>query len=101
MWDTTSALNGFDDLVTQIGNRAIEFEKPVLLLEGDSHSFRVDNPYDASSPLFGLHPATPVAHNVMRIVVEGSAAGRTEYLRLTVNPAKKDQLFSWERVPLN
>ena len=53
------------------------------------------------SPLYGLHPATPVAPNVMRIVVEGSAAGRTEYLRLTVDPKPSTgSLFTWERVPL-
>jgi len=31
-----------------------------------------------------------------------SAAGRTEYLRLTIDPRNKaSELFSWERVPLN
>jgi hypothetical protein len=39
---------------------------------------------------------------VTRIVVEGSAAGRTEYIRLTIDPAKvSGSLFAWERVPLN
>jgi Calcineurin-like phosphoesterase len=102
MWDPTASLSGFDDLVTQIGNLAIAFGKPVLLLEGDSHMFRVDYPYTASSPLHAMHPSTPVAENVTRIVVEGSAAGRTEYLRLTFDPQNKDgQLFSYERVPLH
>jgi hypothetical protein len=42
-----------------------------------------------------------VAENVTRIIVEGSAAGRTEYVRLTVDPKKKaGSLFAWERVPL-
>jgi calcineurin-like phosphoesterase family protein len=101
MWDPTASLSGFDDLVTQIGSLAAAFGKPVLLLEGDSHVFRVDYPYSAASPLHAMHPATPVADNVMRIVVEGSAAGRTEYLRLTIDPQGKDaQLFSYERVPL-
>ena len=41
-----------------------------------------------------VHPNTPVAENVTRIVVEGSA-GRTEYVRLTVDPKTKDgSLFS-------
>jgi hypothetical protein len=40
-----------------------------------------------------------VAPNVTRIVVEGSNAGRTEYLRLTVDP-KTATVFSWERVAL-
>ena len=35
-----------------------------------------------------LHPTTPVAENVTRIVVEGSD-GRTEYVRLTVDPKPK------------
>jgi hypothetical protein len=102
MWDTTAALSGYDDLVTQIGNLSIAFGKPVLLLEGDSHIFRVDNPYDPASVFHGTHPSTPIAGNVTRIVVEGSAAGRTEYLRLTVDPKhKKGPLFSYERVPLH
>jgi hypothetical protein len=47
-----------------------------------------------------MHPNTPVAENVTRIVVEGSA-GRTEYVRLTVDPKTSDgALFGWERVPL-
>lgn len=101
MWDVTSALSGYDDLVQQIGTLAATFGKPVLLLEGDSHIFRVDNPYLPSSPLFALHPATPVVENVTRIVVEGSAAGRTEYTRLTIDPKRKGaDLFTFERVPL-
>ena len=63
--------------------------------------FRVDQPYTVASPLFAMHPATPVAPNVTRIVVEGSAAGRTEYLRLTIDPkGKRANLFTFERVPL-
>ena len=101
MWDPTAALNGFDALVQQIGARAIAFGKPVLLLEGDSHAFRVDQPYTTTSPFFALHPNTPVAPNITRLVVEGSA-GRTEYVRLTVDPKSAPaNLFSWERVPLN
>ena len=47
-----------------------------------------------------MHPNTPIAENVTRIVVEGSA-GRTEYVRLTVDPKTSDgSLFTWERVPL-
>jgi hypothetical protein len=102
MWDPAEpALNGFDALVQQIGALAQDFGKPVLILEGDSHKFNVDNPYSTSSALHGLHASTPIVGNVTRIVVEGSDAGRTEYLRLTVDARKKSSLFSWERVPLN
>jgi hypothetical protein len=102
MWDTSEpTLSGFDALVQQIGNLAVDFGKPVLLLEGDSHKFRVDNPYSVASSLHTVHASTPVADNITRVVVEGSDAGRTEYLRLTIDPSRKGTLFSWERVPLN
>ena len=102
MWDPTASLSGFDDLVIQVGNLSAAFGKPVLLLEGDSHIFRLDNPYSAASPLHGMHAGTPIADNVTRIVVKGSAAGRTEYLRLTIDPQNDGgQIFSYERVPLH
>jgi len=101
MWDPAEpTLSGFDALVVQIGTRAAAFGKPVLLLEGDSHAFEVQYPYSASSPMRLVHPGTPVAENVTRIVVEGSA-GRTEYVRLTVDPkTQSGSPFTWERVPL-
>jgi hypothetical protein len=103
MWDTAEpTLSGYDALVEQIGTLARRFGKPVLLIDGDSHKFTVDNPFSASSPLHAIHASTPVADNVTRIIVEGSAAGRTEYLRLTIDPRKEaGSLFAWERVPLN
>jgi hypothetical protein len=102
MWDTSEpTLSGYDALVQQIGTLAANFGKPVLLLEGDSHVFNVDHPFTPGSPFFGVHLSTPVAENITRIVVEGSDKGRTEYLRLTINPkAKAASLFTWERVPL-
>jgi len=104
MWDTAEpTLAGYDALVLQIGTLAARFAKPVLLLEGDSHVFRVDNPFSVSSPLYAVHPSTPVADNITRLVLEGSDKGRTEYLRLTVAPKPKNGVspFSWVRVPLN
>src|SRR5262249_2069034 len=90
MWDATGNLDGYDEMVRQIGVRAQGFRGPVLLLEGDSHVFRVDHPYTQATPddqaLFQLHPDTPVAPNVTRLVVEGSntVPTRFEYVRLTV-----------------
>jgi hypothetical protein len=103
MWDGTQAtLGGYDALVEQVGTLAARFGKPVLLICGDSHIFTVDNPFSAASPKHAIHASTPVAENVTRIVVEGSAAGRTEYLRVTIDPRNKSSsLFAWERVPLN
>lgn len=90
LWDGTVAnrattIDGYDDIVVQIGTLAARFGRPVLLLMGDSHVFRVDQPYTPGSPLFGLHPNTPVAPNVTRLVTNGSSS-RTEYVRLVIDP---------------
>ena len=102
-WDGTLAnrsttINGYDAIVTQIGTLSAAFGKPVLLVMGDSHVFRVDRPFTPSSPLFVLHPNTPVAPNVVRLVVNGSSS-RTEYVRLTIDPEAQD-VFTFEEVPL-
>ena len=76
------AADGFARIVERIGTLAAAFKRPVLLLEGDTHRFKVDRPI-------------PAAQNVTRIVVEGETA--SEWLRLTVDP-KGANLFSWERI---
>jgi hypothetical protein len=107
MWDPAEpTLNGFDELVQQIGTLSAAFGRPVLLLEGDSHVWRVDAPFTTgavvtpTSTLFSaLHPNTPVAPNVTRHVVDGSGSP-TSYTRLTINPGRKKNLFTLTRVPL-
>lgn len=106
MWDPaeqvknpTTFNTGYDGLVQQIGTLAAQFGRPVLLLEGDSHVWRVDAPFTPGSPLFAMHANTPVAPNVTRLVVDGSSSP-TSYTRLTINPARPGQLFSLTRVPL-
>lgn len=107
MWDPAEpTLSGFDQLVEQIGTLAADFGRPVLLLEGDSHVWRTDAPFTTgavvtpTSTLFSaLHPNTPVAPNVTRLVVDGSGSP-TSYTRLTINPGQKKDLFTLTRVPL-
>lgn len=100
MWDPAEAnLSGFTPVVQRIAGLARAFGGPVLLLEGDSHQFRVDHPLTPGDPAYGRHPLGGLtAPNLTRIVVEGST-NPTEYLRLTVDPATP-QVFSWQRVPL-
>ena len=74
----------------------LEFGHPVLLLEGDSHDFKVDNPLASGDPAHGV--TTPVP-NLTRIVVQGGSAHfPLEYLRVTIDPRQKSSPFSWERV---
>jgi len=98
MWDQTAEVHGYTGLVRQVATLAAAFKKPVLLLEGDSHRYRVDQPFLPDSGFRKMFRAIPPAPNVTRVVVEG-ANGRTEYLRVTVDPSGPT-LFTWERVPL-
>jgi hypothetical protein len=99
MWDQTATLHGYTLLVRQIATLSAAFKRPVLLLEGDSHRYRVDQPFLADSGFRRMFRAIPTAENVVRVVVEG-ANGRTEYLRVTIDPGSPE-VFKWERVPLS
>jgi hypothetical protein len=47
MWDPAAGaaeLTGYDQVVQKLASLILEFGKPVLLLEGDSHDFTVDHP---------------------------------------------------------
>lgn len=91
MWDG-ARLDGFDPIVERIAELAAAFAKPVLLLQGDSHTYTVDRPLAGGSPAHGVTVAAP---NVTRIVIEG--ANTSEWLRLTIDP-RAGELFAWERV---
>ncbi|MCU7842998.1 MAG: metallophosphoesterase [Candidatus Thiodiazotropha sp. (ex Monitilora ramsayi)] len=42
--DLAAARTGFTEILSKLEQRAIEFDKPVVLAHGDSHEFRVDKP---------------------------------------------------------
>lgn len=71
-------------IVDRIATRTAAFEGEVLLLQGDTHTYVVDNPL--------------ALDNFTRIVVHGETLP-FEYLRLTINPVHGD-LFTWQRVPV-
>jgi hypothetical protein len=106
MWDldgfAPSHVVGYDPFVDSVASHTTAFGRPVLMLNGDSHIYKSDNPLSASDPLNGLHPGHDVS-NFHRVVVHGESAP-LEYLRLTVrangNASGPDSFgpFSWERV---
>ena len=117
MWDLdgkdVSHLANYEPIVSKLADRALAYGKPVLLLNGDSHVYRSDNPLakassctgDAdvcSSDAWDSHPSYAVP-NFHRIVVHGSTVP-LEYLRLKANaknqPASATAFgpFSWQRV---
>lgn len=67
-----------------IADRAARFGKPVLLLQGDSHVFKVDTP--AGQPA-----------NLVRVVVQGSTSEPHEWLRLKVDPGSP-RVFSCQNI---
>ena len=108
MWDPEKGAAhqaGYEPIVKSVATHTVDFGKPVLMFNGDSHVFRSDNPLSASDPLAFMHPGYDVP-NFHRIVVHGSTFP-LEWLRLTVDPRSPGQAgpdafgpFSWERVIL-
>ncbi len=102
-WDTSAAgfLGETDAIVAKIAQRTLAYGKPVLLLQGDSHTYKIDNPLDgstASAAMAALHPynpsadpvASPPVPNFTRVVVPGSNGaspnGIDSWLALTIDP---------------
>lgn len=85
MWDGPAAgQTAFVPYKAVIADRAARFGEPVLLLQGDSHVFKVDTP--AGQPA-----------NLTRVVVQGSTSVPHEWLRLKVDP-RSAGVFSCENV---
>jgi hypothetical protein len=82
--DTFAGSTAFERINARLEQRASEFRRPVLLLQGDTHVYKTDRPLAA-------------APNLVRVVVEGETA--SEWLRLTVEPRTR-AVFSWRRVQL-
>jgi hypothetical protein len=118
-WDDPSLFppvapgNGIDqlhDIVAKIAQRSLAFGKPVLLMQGDSHVYTVDNPLDGTSALAALHPYNPTADpttypavpNLTRIVVPGSNGaspnGLDSWIKVVVDPSTP-QVFTTTLMP--
>jgi hypothetical protein len=113
MWDPAAlpknpndGLDGYDGIVQQLAALARDFEKPVLLINGDSHVFGADKPlsqafYAAAPTTVGdVHHVGYAVDNFQRITVEGSTNAPADwYLRLSIDP-ESSQVFSWQPVRL-
>jgi len=87
MWDASApptALSAFEPIKAVLAERVEKFAKPVLLLEGDSHLFRIDTP--AGMPA-----------NLTRVIVQGATSTPRAWLRLHVDP-RTESVFSCENV---
>lgn len=96
MWPAQTAsanVAGYDPIVATLARRARDFRRPVLVLQGDSHEFKVDSPLRRGS---GIHGVSTAAPNVIRVVVQGGRSVPREWLRVRV--ANTPEVFTLERV---
>jgi hypothetical protein len=124
MWDldgkAASHIANYEAFIDRIAANTTAFGKPVLLINGDSHNYRSDNPLKAGQPCviesgaavdqcsddaWANHASKGYdVSNFHRLVVHGSTFP-LEYVRMTVDPRASDSPsdsgfgpFSWERV---
>jgi hypothetical protein len=117
MWDldgkTPAHLTEYEPLVKSLADHTTAYGRPVLLLNGDSHTYRSDDPLRQGAPCQGddgvcayddwnSHPSYDVP-NFHRVTVHGSTVP-LEYLRLTMTPgghtpttASSFGPFTWTR----
>mgnify|MGYP000376042491 CR=1 FL=1 len=53
------------DIVAKIAQRSIAFGKPVLLMQGDSHGYKVDKPLDGSVASAGMRVASTASVKIV------------------------------------
>lgn len=91
-------LGAYTPFVKRLADLSVQFGRQVLLINGDSHVYFSDRPLaDPASTTRAIH-ATQAVVNLTRITVQGSTTAPAEWLRLSVDPRKKD-VFSWQNVP--
>jgi hypothetical protein len=115
MWDPEKGAAhqaGYEPFVASVASHTASLGKPVLMLNGDSHVYRSDNPLSstasctwelatACTSVAFIHPGYDVA-NFHRIVVHGSTFP-LEWLKLTIDPGANGNSatsfgpFSWAR----
>lgn len=115
MWDPEKGAAhqaAYEPLVASLAAQTTDLGKPVLMFNGDSHTYRSDNPlsptagctWELATPCVSnasIHPGYDVP-NFHRVVVHGSTFP-LEWLKLTVDPAAHGDSptafgpFSWER----
>jgi hypothetical protein len=118
MWDTAdvpSHQTNYEPIIAAIAADAQKYKKPVLILEGDSHVYRSDNPLQRNSICYTesgtcdkdawlQHPYYDVP-NFHRIIVHGSTFPM-EWMKLTIDPRAAWENastptswgpFSWQR----
>lgn len=105
MWDASALATGGDGLdkytrfVQKLADLSVQFGRPVLLLNGDSHLYETSQPLADSTSATGLIHRTQAVLNLTRITVQGSTNAPAEWLKLTIDPRKRGATFNRENIP--
>lgn len=81
--------SGFKDFIQTISQLASSFKKPVLLIQGDSHQYVVDQPIK--------HPAGHTQENVLRLVVPGANLVEAVEVKVDTNKKTAQEVFSYSK----
>jgi len=106
LWDPEAiaaggaGLDQYTPFVKQLANLVVDFNRPVLLLNGDTHLYHADNPLADPTTATGLIHNTQAVPNLTRIVVQGSTNSPAEWLKLTIDTHRQhgNDVFKWENV---
>ena len=92
-------VSGFREIVAAIIEETNRFDRPVYLINGDSHVFAENQPLAEGSPWLDIY-GQPAADDLQRVTVDGSV-NATNYVRFTVagNSSDGGGVLSWEKVP--
>lgn len=90
MWDPEAAASGklvhFQDTKDELARLSIGFARPVVLVNGDSHSFEITKPLsDAAATSAAGDPGGNVIENFTRVTTFGST--QNHWVSATVDPA--------------
>lgn len=92
-----AGLDKYTPLVQKLASLTLQFRRPVLLLNGDTHLYLTQKPLaDPTSPTGIIHHA-PAVPNLWRVVVQGSTNAPAEWLRVSVDTGSPT-VFSWSNV---
>ena len=103
MWDPEAiaaggaGLDKYTPFVQELADLTVNFGRPVLLLNGDTHVYFEDQPLANPASNTGVIHHTQPVPNLTRIVVQGSTTAPSEWLRLTID-TRKQQPFTWTNV---
>jgi hypothetical protein len=92
-----AGLTQYTPLVQKLAELSLQFGRPVLLVNGDTHLYEVQKPLADPTSATGVIHHTPAVPNLTRVVVQGSTNAPAEWLKVSVD-IDSPEVFSWSNV---